>query len=103
MAEPQGSQDGSGSGAATAGGGPVDLASRLESLLTYPSLGRLVEGDDPAALNEMRNRLTQSQRGFERVVRQGRPQDAAQAARVARAYTLALGLLAELETAKGKN
>ena len=101
MAEPQRSEGGGG-GAASAGAGSVDLASRLESLLTYPSLGRLVGGENPALLNEMRSRLMESQRAFERVVRQGRPEDAAAAARVVRAYTLAIGLLAELESARDK-
>ena len=101
MAEPKRSEGGS-DGATSAGAGSVDLASRLESLLTYPSLGRLVGGDNPTFLNDMRARLMQSQRAFERVVRQGRPEDAAAAARVVRAYSLAIGLLAELERARDK-
>jgi|RhiMetdeSRZDD1v2_1073273.scaffolds.fasta_scaffold457453_2 hypothetical protein len=83
--------------------GPVDLSSQLEALRTYPSLGRLVEADDPAILTDMRSRLIQRQRGFERVIRQGPPQDAARATRVVRAYGLAIGLLAELESTVGKS
>ena len=99
MAESQGSRDGT----ASAVGGDMGLPSRFDSLLTYPSLGRLVENDDPAILSEMRSRLIHSQRGFERVIRQGSPQDAARAERVVRAYALAIGLLAELESARGKS
>ena len=99
MAESQGSRDGT----ASAVGGHVHLSSRFESLLTYPSLGRLVASDDPAILSEMRSRLIQSQRGFERLIRQGSQNDAARAERVVRAYVLAIGLLAELESARGKS
>jgi hypothetical protein len=99
MAESQGSRDGT----APAVGGQVDLSSRFEALLTYPSLGRLVESDDPAILSEMRSRLMQSQRDFERVIRFGSPQDAARAERVVRAYVLAIGLLAEMDSARGKS
>ena len=89
-------------GAASADVGSVDLASRLDSLLTYPSLGRLLEGDDRALVNDMRGRLMKRLRAFERVVRQGNPQDAARAARVVRAYTLTIDFLAELESGRGK-
>ena len=76
-----------------AGDATVDLA----GLFNYPSLGRLLEGGDPRALEEMRGRLARTNPELERVVRQGSREDADRAARAARAVTLTLALLDTLE------
>lgn len=81
-------------------GAALDTASRFESLLTYPSLARLFEGDGPGSLMEMRDRLTQSHRSLERLIRQGSRQDASRATRIAKSFDLTLKLLAELERSK---
>ncbi|HEX8355497.1 MAG TPA: hypothetical protein VF611_21500 [Pyrinomonadaceae bacterium] len=72
-------------------------AADLAGLFHYPSLGRLLEGGDPRALEEMRGRLTRTGQELERVVRQGTREDADRAARAARAVTLTLALLDSLE------
>ena len=72
-------------------------ASGLESLLTYPSLARLFETQDPKALDDMRSRLERTRQSLERVVRQGPAADSISAARILSAYDLALSLLQELE------
>lgn len=69
----------------------------LAGLFNYPSLGRLLEGGDPRALEEMRARLARTQQELERVVRQGTREDADRAARAARAVTLTLQLLDTLD------
>jgi hypothetical protein len=71
----------------------VDLA----GLFNYPSLGRLLEGGDPRALEEMRGRLARTNQELERVVRQGSREEAARAARAARAVTQTLALLDTLD------
>ena len=76
-----------------AGAGTADLA----GLFNYPSLGRLLEGGDPRALEEMRGRLARTNQELERVVRQGTREDADRAARAARAVTLTLALLDTLD------
>ncbi len=75
------------------GGQTADLA----GLFNYPSLGRLLEGGDPRALEEMRGRLARTGQELERVVRQGSREDADRAARAARAVTLTLELLDSLD------
>jgi hypothetical protein len=69
----------------------------LESLLTYPSLARLFETQDPQALDDMRSRLERTRQSLERVVRQGPSADSIRAARILSAYDLTLSLLRELE------
>lgn len=81
------------SGGAGADAQTTDLA----GLFNYPSLGRLLEGGDPRALEEMRGRLARTNQELERVVRQGTREDADRAARAARAITLTLSLLDTLE------
>ena len=72
-------------------------AEDLAGLFNYPSLGRLLEGGDPRALEEMRGRLMRTAQELERVVRQGSREDADRAARAARAVTLTLALLESLD------
>src|SRR5919112_736951 len=81
---------------AAAGGADAGTAD-LSGLFNYPSLGRLLEGGDPRALEEMRGRLTRTGQELERVVRQGTREDADRAARAARAVTLTLALLDSLD------
>ena len=76
-----------------AGAAAADLA----SLFNYPSLGRLLEGGDQRALEEMRGRLTRTRQELERVVRQGTREDAERAARAERAVGLTLSLLDTLD------
>ena len=78
-------------------GGADAAAADLTGLFHYPSLGRLVEGGDPRALEEMRGRLTRTRQELERVVRQGTREDADRAARAARAVALTLSLLDTLD------
>ena len=73
--------------------GTADLA----GLFNYPSLGRLLEGGDPRALEEMRGLLARTNQELERVVRQGSREEADRAARAARAVTLTLALLESLD------
>ncbi len=76
-----------------AGAETADLA----GLFNYPSLGRLLEGGNPRALEEMRGRLARTNQELERVVRQGTREDADRAARAARAVALTLALLDSLD------
>jgi hypothetical protein len=79
-------------------GAPEEAATAdLAGLFNYPSLGRLLEGGDPRALEEMRTRLARTGQELERVVRQGPREDAERAARAARAVTLTLQLLDTLD------
>jgi len=87
---------GSGPHDARPGGGEAQTAD-LAGLYNFPSLGRLLEGGDPRALEEMRGRLARTNQELERVVRQGSREDADRAARAARAVTLTLALLDTLE------
>jgi len=82
---------------ADASGGADSTGADLAGLFHYPSLGRLLEGSDPRALEEMRGRLARTGQELERVVRQGTQEDAARAARAARAVTLTLELLDTLD------
>ncbi len=83
------------------GGRPAeDTAADLSSLLHYPSLGRLFEGPDTQALEEMRARLARTNQDLERVLRQGPKEDAERAARASRAVGVTLALLDELEKLK---
>ncbi|MBV8859308.1 MAG: hypothetical protein JOZ02_20420 [Acidobacteria bacterium] len=79
------------------GGGAEAQTADLAGLFNYPSLGRLLEGGDPRALEEMRARLARTNQELERVVRQGTREDADRAARAARAVTLTLALLDTLD------
>ncbi len=81
----------------SSGAGADAQAANLAGLFNYPSLGRLLEGGDPRALEEMRGRLARTNQELERVVRQGTREDADRAARAARAITLTLSLLDTLE------
>lgn len=83
------------------GGRPDEgTAADLSPLFNYPSLGRLFEGSDAQALEEMRARLTRTNQDLERALRQGTNEDAARAARAARAVGVTLALLGELEELK---
>ena len=75
----------------------ADASADLTSLLHYPSLGRLFDGADTQALEEMRGRLRRTSQDLERVVRQGSREDAERAARAARAVSVTLELLDSLE------
>lgn len=79
------------------GARPEAPASDLSGLFNYPSLGRLLEGGDPRALEEMRARLARTGQELERVVRQGTKEDAERASRAARAVTQTLSLLDQLD------
>ena len=79
------------------GAGADAQAADLAGLFNYPSLGRLLEGADTRALEEMRARLARTGQELERVVRQGTQEDAARASRAARAVTLTLALLDTLD------
>ena len=81
----------------SSGGGADAQTTDLAGLFNYPSLGRLVEGGDPRALEEMRARLTRTNQELERVVRQGTREDAERAGRASRAVTLTLSLLDALD------
>ncbi|MET0649308.1 MAG: hypothetical protein ABW208_22080 [Pyrinomonadaceae bacterium] len=81
----------------SSGGGADAQTVDLSGLFNYPALGRLLEGGDPRALEEMRGRLARTSQELERVVRQGTREDADRAARAARAVTLTLELLDTLE------
>ncbi|HEX8720762.1 MAG TPA: hypothetical protein VF736_09050 [Pyrinomonadaceae bacterium] len=72
-------------------------AADLAGLFHYPSLGRLLEGGDPRALEEMRGRLARTRQELERVVRQGTREEAERAARAERAVGLTLSLLDTLD------
>ena len=72
-------------------------ANDLSAFLKFPSLSRLFQGPDRAALAEMRSRLTQTNQDLERVIRQGTKQDAERATLASRSYNLTLELLKELE------
>ncbi|HVF56625.1 MAG TPA: hypothetical protein VM934_10770 [Pyrinomonadaceae bacterium] len=72
---------------------PADLS----SLLHYPSLGRLFEGADTSALEDMRARLARTNQELERVLRQGPKEDAERASRASQAVGVTLALLEELE------
>lgn len=74
-----------------------ESSAELSSLLNYPSLGRLFEGSDTQALEEMRGRLTRTSQDLERVLRQGTKEDAERSARASRAVGATLALLAELD------
>lgn len=78
-------------------GGAEDSASDLASVFNYPSLGQLFDGTDTRALEDMRARLTRTGQDLERVVRQGPKEDAERAARAARAVTVTLQFLSDLE------
>lgn len=78
-------------------GGADAQTADLAGLFNYPSLGRLLEGGDPRALEEMRGRLARTNQELERVVRQGSREDADRAARAAKAVALTLALLDTLE------
>lgn len=72
-------------------------ANDLSAFLKFPSLSRLFQGPDRAALAEMRSRLMQTNQYLERVIRQGTKQDAERAMLASRSYSLTLRLLQELE------
>ncbi|HYO63808.1 MAG TPA: hypothetical protein VER08_09275 [Pyrinomonadaceae bacterium] len=75
----------------------TESANDLSSLLNYPSLGRLFEGSDTRALEEMRARLGRTNQDLERVVRQGAKEEAERAARASRAVAVTLAFLDDLE------
>ena len=69
----------------------------LSAFLNFPSLSRLFQGVDRAALSETRSQLTQTKQHLERVIRQGTKEDADRAVLISRSYDLTLTLLEELE------
>lgn len=69
----------------------------LSAFLNFPSLSRLFQGVDRAALSEVRSQLTQTNQYLERVIRQGPKEDAERAVLISRSYDLTLTLLEELE------
>ena len=79
------------------GGGRDDAGSDLSSVFNYPSLGQLFDGGGTRQLEEMRARLTRTGQDLERVVRQGPKDDAERAARAARAVSVTLQFLDDLE------
>ncbi|HWS86726.1 MAG TPA: hypothetical protein VN282_07165 [Pyrinomonadaceae bacterium] len=79
------------------GGGRDDAGSDLSSVFNYPSLGQLFDAGDTRQLEEMRARLTRTGQDLERVVRQGPKEDAERAARAARAVSVTLKFLDDLE------
>lgn len=80
-----------------AGGGGDDSDSDLSSVFNYPSLGQLFDSGGERPLEEMRARLTRTGQDLERVVRQGPKEDAERAARAARAVSVTLQFLDDLE------
>jgi hypothetical protein len=80
------------------GGGSAEAKTDdLSAFLKFPSLSRLFQGPDRAALSEMRTRLTQTNQHLEQVIRQGTKQDSERAILASRSYTLTLQVLKELE------
>ncbi len=69
----------------------------LSTFLNFPSLSRLFQGIDRAALSEVRSQLTQTNQHLERVIRQGTKEDADRAVLISRSYDLTLTLLEQLE------
>lgn len=84
------------------GGSSESPANDLSGFFKFPSLSRLFQGTDRAALSEMRNQLTQTNQYLERVIRQGTKEDADRAALISRSYDLTLTLLQELESDLGE-
>ena len=74
----------------------------LSAFLKFPSLSRLFQSSDRAALAEMRSQLTLTNQHLERVIRQGTKEDADRAALISRSYDLTLTLLKELEGQMGE-
>jgi hypothetical protein len=79
------------------GGGSEPAENDISAFLNFPSLSRLFQGVDRAALSEIRSQLTQTKQHFERVIRQGTKEDADRAALISRSYDLTLTVLQELE------
>ena len=77
-------------------------ANDLSAFLKFPSLSRLFQGPDRAALTEIRSQLTQTNQHFKRVIRQGTKEDADRAVLISRSYDLTLTLLEELESQLGE-
>ena len=78
-------------------GSSEPLENDLSAFLNFPSLSRLFQGADRAALSEVRSQLTQTNQYLERVIRQGTKEDADRAILISRSYDLTLTLLKELE------
>lgn len=72
----------------------------LSSLLNYPSIGRLFDGPDPNALENMRSRLSTTSRELERIIRQGSKEEAEKAGRVIKAINVTLDFLNALDRMK---
>lgn len=72
-------------------------AADLASVFNYPALGQLFDSTDTRALEEMRARLERTSQDLERVVRQGPKEDAERAGRAARAVSVTLDFLNELD------
>lgn len=78
-------------------GSPEPQEDDLSAFLNFPSLSRLFQGVDRAALSEIRSQLTQTNQHLERVIRQGTKEDSDRAVLISRSYDLTLTLLKELE------
>ena len=84
------------------GGSSVPQANDLSAFFKFPSLSRLFQGADRAALSDIRSQLTQTNQYFKRVIRQGTKEDAERAVLISRSYDLTLTLLEELESHLGE-
>ena len=84
------------------GGSSEPQENDLSAFLNFPSLSRLFQGTDRAALSEIRSQLTQTNQYFKRVIRQGTKEDAERAVLISRSYDLTLTLLEELESHLGE-
>ncbi|MGI8788221.1 MAG: hypothetical protein ACR2HG_10720 [Pyrinomonadaceae bacterium] len=74
----------------------------IESLLSYPSLEKVFDRNQPRNLAETKRRMLSTVAELERVVRSGTKTDAAKASKIAAAYQTAIDFLDELERLRKK-
>src|SRR5215510_13284795 len=81
------------------GSGGAEEAQHLDltAFLNFPSLSRLFQSGDSAALVSMRSQLVQTNQRLGQIARQGTKQEAERALLISRSYELTLSLLDELE------
>ena len=72
-------------------------ATDLSGFLSFPSLSRLFQGPDRAAIDDMRSQLTKTNQSLERCIRLGTRADAEKASKISRSVTLTLTVLKDLE------